>query len=223
MRVIRAADVDWEEQWDDELVALGSNVGQSISSTNSRSQLERQRRMLVSFTCLLVICMPIFQHFYPQINAYVLSAAMAFTIGTNLTIFIISTQIEDKADEMERKMESLLDELDRAATGLDTFQKELSGVNIPAIVETVERAREEMEPSLARLQDVSWENISSFMDNALSFWETVDKERLDKVIKPFLTDGEEYRFVSAPLRTFDEFEEEDDFLPQLQDDFMPDL
>ena len=167
--------------------------------------------------------MPIFQHFYPQINAYVLSAAMAFTIGTNLTIFIISTQIEDKADQMERKMESLLDELDRAATGLDTFQKELSGVNIPAIVETVERAREEMEPSLARLQDVSWENISSFMDNALSFWETVDKERLDKVIKPFLTDGEEYRFVSAPLRTFDEFEEEDDFLPQLQDDFMPDL
>ena len=51
-----------------------------------------------------------------------LSAAMAFTIGTNLTIFIISTQIEDKADSMERKMESLIDELDKAATGLITFK-----------------------------------------------------------------------------------------------------
>ena len=218
MKLIRAADVDWEEQWDDDLVALGSNVGQNISMSNSRSQLERQRRLLVAFTAVLVICMPIFQHFYPSINAYVLSAAMAFTIGTNLTIFIISTQIEDKADQMERKMESLLDELDRAATGLDNFQTELSGVNIPAIVETVEKARLEMEPSLERLQGVSWENISSFMDTALQFWDTVDKERLDKFIKPFLVDGETYQFVQAPLRTFD-----DEFLPTLDDDFMPDL
>ena len=221
MRLIRAADDSWEEQWDDDLVALGNNVGQSISMSNSRSQLDRQRRLLVGFTAVLVICMPIFQHFYPEINAYVLSAAMAFTIGTNLTIFIISTQIEDKADEMERKMESLLDELDRAANGLDTFQRELSGVNIPAIVETVEKARMEMEPSLQRLEGVSWENISTFMDNALQFWDTVDKERLDKFIKPFLVEGEAYQFVQAPVRNFD-----DDFMPSLEvddDDFLPDL
>ena len=28
MRLIRAADDSWEEQWDDDLVALGNNVGQ---------------------------------------------------------------------------------------------------------------------------------------------------------------------------------------------------
>tara|TARA_B100001287_G_scaffold259806_1_gene247345 strand:+ start:29051 stop:29710 length:660 start_codon:yes stop_codon:yes gene_type:complete len=219
MRLIRASDSDWEEQWEDEVNSLEHRLGRPIAIDDSRSRMDRQRRVLIAITMLLVITIPIMQYLMPAVNAYVLSAAMAFTIGTNLTIFIISTQIEDKADKMERKIESLLDELDRAATGLDNFHSELSSVNIPAIVSSIERAREEMRPNLERLQGVSWEQLSEAMDNLFDFWDSVNKDKLNNFISPFLNG--EVSLVPAPTRTFEDY---DEYLPDLDDDeFMPGL
>lgn len=219
MKLVRASDLEWEQQWAEETEALEHRLGKPIIVEDSKSQMARQRTMLIAFTVLLVATMPALHHFFPVFNSYLLSAAMAFTIGTNLTIFIISTQIEDKADQMERKMESLLDELDRAATGLDNFHGELSSVNIPAIVEGIERAREEMKPSMERLQGVSWEQLSEAMDNLFDFWQRVNKDKLNSFIEPFINSG---GLVPSSGRSFDEF---DEFLPDLDDDdeFMPGL
>ena len=216
MKLVRASDAEWEQQWADETDALEDRLGTPIIIEDSKTQTARQRTLLVAFTVVLVASMPVMHHFFPVFNSYLLSAAMAFTIGTNLTIFIISTQIEDKADQMERKMESLLDELDRAASGLDNFHSELSSVNIPAIVENIERAREEMKPSMERLQGVSWEQLSEAMDNLFTFWDRVDKDKLNSFIEPFVNDG----LVPSSGRTFEEFD--DDYLPDLEEDeFMP--
>ena len=221
MKLVRASDLEWEQQWAEETEALENRLGTPIIVEDSKSQMVRQRSLLIAFTVLLVATMPALHHFFPVFNSYLLSAAMAFTIGTNLTIFIISTQIEDKADQMERKMESLLDELDRAATGLDNFHGELSSVNIPAIVDGIERAREEMKPSMERLQGVSWEQLSEAMDNLFDFWERVDKEKLNGFIDPFIASG---GLVPSSGRTFDQF---DEYLPDLEpldneeDEFMP--
>lgn len=218
VKLVRASDQEWEKQWAEETEALEHRLGTPIIIEDGRSQMDRQRSILIGFTVTLVLIMPLLQHFFPQMNSYVLSAAMAFTIGTNLTIFIISTQIEDKASEMERKIESLTDELDRAQTGLDNFHSELSSVNIPAIVENIERAREEMKPSMERLQGVSWEQLSEAMDNLFHFWDRVNKDKLNSFIEPFITSPS---LVPASERTFDEY---DEFLPELNDDeFMPGL
>jgi hypothetical protein len=190
MRLIKAADDDWASEWDEQHDALKARLGDSYSLRESTSSTVKQRRRLVGFTIFLIVAMPIANWFYPIAWVYVLSAAMAFTIGTNLTIFIISTQIEDKADKMEKKMESLIDELDRAATGLDYFQRELSGINIPAIKEAMDTAREELQPALHRLDGVSWESLSTAVENGFRVWERLDKVKIEKFVRPFLDKGQ---------------------------------
>jgi len=219
MKLVRASDQEWEAQWEEETQNLEA-LGTPIVVTDSRTQMDRQRRVLIGITVTLVAIMPVVQFYMPSANSYILSAAMAFTIGTNLTIFIISTQIEDKASEMERRIENLTDELDRAQTGLDNFHSELSSVNIPAIVDGIDRARSEMSPSLERLQGVSWEQLSDSMNQIWAFWDRVNKDKLNKFIAPFIDD--DFQLVPTPVRTFDEF---DEFLPELEDDdeFMPGL
>lgn len=219
MKLVRASDQEWEAQWEEETQNL-EVLGTPIVVSDARTQMDRQRRALIGITITLVAVMPFLQYYIPSANSYILSAAMAFTIGTNLTIFIISTQIEDKASEMERRIENLTDELDRAQSGLDNFHSELSSVNIPAIVDGIERARNEMSPSLERLEGVSWEQLSESMNQIWAFWDRVNKDKLNKFIAPFIED--ELQLVPSPSRTFDEF---DEFLPDLEDDdeFMPGL
>ena len=231
MRLIRAADDDWEDMWDEQHDALKARLGDSYSLKESVSSVDKQRRRLISFTVFLIIAMPVANYFFPVAWVYVLSASMAFTIGTNLTIFIISTQIEDKADQMEKKMESLIDELDRAATGLDYFQRELSGINIPAIKEAMDNAREELQPSLHRLDGVSWESLSSAVENSFNMWEKLDKEKIEKFVRPFLDEG-----AQMPDFFFSHRSIADEFLPglsptvndleplvALDDEFLPPL
>ena len=175
--------------------------------------------------------MPVLNYFYPEAFVYVLSAAMAFTIGTNLTIFIISTQIEDKADSMERKMESLIDELDKAATGLDHFQVQLNGIDIPAMTGIVEKAKEELAPSLQRLEAVSWESLSETIDKSFEFWDKIDKEKLEKVLSPFVQENDG---TKPPLFAFNIKPMEDDYeqiwrdegdleIKEVVDEFLPEL
>jgi hypothetical protein len=229
MRLIKAADDDWAAEWDEQHDALKARLGDSYSLKESISSTQTQRRRLIGFTVFLIISMPVANWFYPVAWVYVLSAAMAFTIGTNLTIFIISTQIEDKADQMERKMESLIDELDRAATGLDYFQQELSGINIPAIKEALDTAREELQPSLHRLDGVSWESLSTAVENGFRMWSRLDKDKIQKFVRPFLEEGEEmpeFFFTQSSLVVE---VDDDDFMPGLEpvllpsDDFLPPL
>ena len=68
----------------------------------------RLRLQLGVFTLILIISMPILQYYYPDAFLYVLAGGIAFTIGTNLTIGILSIRIEDKAEFMERRMGELL-------------------------------------------------------------------------------------------------------------------
>ncbi len=232
MRFIRSDNEDWEAQWDDQYSQIESRIGsERLYIKDSTSKVKKQRLMLTSFTILLILIMPVLNYFYPEAFVYVLSAAMAFTIGTNLTIFIISTQIEDKADSMERKMESLIDELDKAATGLDHFQVQLNGIDIPAMTGIVEKAKEELAPSLQRLEAVSWESISETIDRSFEVWDKIDKDKLEKVLGPFVRgdDGEKpplFAFNIKPISDdYDEIwrDEADSDLKEVVEDFMPEL
>jgi len=231
LKLLRSDNEEWEAQWDDQYHQIESRIGsERLFVKDSVSRVKKQRVMLTGFTILLVVVMPVLNYFYEAAFVYVLSAAMAFTIGTNLTIFIISTQIEDKADSMERKMESLIDELDKAATGLDHFQVQLNGIDIPAMTGIVEKAKEELAPSLQRLEAVSWEVISESIEKTFLFWDKIDKEKLEKVLSPFV---EEIDGGKPPLFSFkvepmlDDFEEtwqeEDAADVEAVTDFMPNL
>lgn len=230
--MIRSDNDEWEAQWDDQYHQIESRIGsERLFIKDSTSKVKKQRFMLTSFTIILILIMPILNYFYPEAFVYVLSAAMAFTIGTNLTIFIISTQIEDKADSMERKMESLIDELDKAATGLDHFQVQLNGIDIPAMTGIVEKAKEELAPSLQRLEAVSWESLSETIDKSFEIWDKIDKEKLEKFVAPFVqeNDGTKpplFSFNIKPISDdYDEIwrDESDADLKQVVEDFMPDL
>jgi len=232
MRLIRSDNEEWEAQWDDQYSQIESRIGsERLYIKDSVSKVKKQRLMLTSFTILLILIMPVLNYFYPEAFVYVLSAAMAFTIGTNLTIFIISTQIEDKADSMERKMESLIDELDKAATGLDHFQVQLNGIDIPAMTGIVEKAKEELVPSLQRLEAVSWESLSETIDKSFEFWDKIDKEKLEKVLSPFV---QENGGMKPPLFAFNIKPMEDDYeqiwrdegdleIKEVVDEFLPEL
>ena len=69
-------------------------------------QDKKIRTLLTIFTGLLVIVAPIVAYMYPTTWQIILSTALAFTIGTNLLISVVTVKVESKAQQLECRSSS---------------------------------------------------------------------------------------------------------------------
>jgi hypothetical protein len=164
---------------------------QYVSAESDGQQLEnlsiktdkRLRFVLFGFTALLTISAPIVSFFYPSAWTFILAAALAFTIGTNLLISVVTVRVEDKADLMEARMVELLGSLNTAAFRLEEFHGQLDVINIPAVKELVENVREEFAPGLNSFDDVDIGAISYEVRRWTAFVDTLDMDKVGNYLK----------------------------------------
>lgn len=136
------------------------------------------RRRLLAFSFLLTFSAPFLSFFFPTAWTYILATGVAFTIGTNLLISVVSTRVEDKADKMEERMVELMDSLNEATDRLQSFHQQLDSVNIPGVQNLLEDVRDELAPGLQSLDDVDIGQIAQEIRRASRFVDTLDMEKL---------------------------------------------
>ncbi len=159
----------------------------------------RLRFQLGVFTLILIISMPILQYYYPDAFLYVLAGGIAFTIGTNLTIGILSIRIEDKAELMERRMGELLKELSTSTDLLGEFNDQLSQFPLESMLHTMESAREELGPALSQMNGVSWTEISNAFSAGMEWYETLDTEKIKSMMAPFIVETPQITLIDDPF------------------------
>ena len=89
-----------------------------LRETNLKDK--RIRQVLAAFTGILVIAAPVISALYPSTWTLILSTALAFTIGTNLLISVVTVKVESKAQKLEEKA------LEEEHTRLNQLRKELT-------------------------------------------------------------------------------------------------
>ena len=156
--------------------------------------------------------MPLIQYFYADAFLYVLAGGIAFTIGTNLTIGILSIRIEDKAELMERRMGELLGELSTSTDLLGEFNDQLSQFPLESMLQTMEGAREELGPALSQMNGVSWTEISSAFSAGMEWYETLDTDKIKSMMAPFIVEVPEITLIDDPFN---------DSIPATPDFFPP--
>lgn len=143
------------------------------------------RLALTVFTGLLVVIAPIIAYSYPSAWNLILSTALAFTIGTNLLISVVTVKVEGKAQSLEERMEKMIQELNDTAERMSGLHKTLNIANIPGAVDLFETVREEFIPGIRSLQDLDLESITMEVKRASQFVDTLDREKLFNLINQF--------------------------------------
>ena len=100
-----------------------------LRETNLKDK--RIRQVLAAFTALLVIAAPIISALYPSTWTLILSTALAFTIGTNLLISVVTVKVESKAQKLEERMAALIKDLNETADRMSSLHDTLNIANIP--------------------------------------------------------------------------------------------
>ena len=136
------------------------------------------RKRLLVFSIILTIAAPFVSFMYPAAWTYILATGVAFTIGTNLLISVVSTRVEDKADRVETRMVELLDSLNLAAMRLEVFHEQIESVNIPAVQAMLENVRDEVAPGLQSLDDLDIGQIAYEIRRASRFVDTLDMDKV---------------------------------------------
>ena len=134
------------------------------------------------FSLVLTLSAPFVSYFYATAWTYILATGVAFTIGTNLLISVVSTRVEDKADRVEERMVDLMDSLNVAADRLQVFHDQLESVNIPGVQQMLENVRDEVAPGLRSLDDVDIGHIAQEIRRASRFADTLDMDKLGTYI-----------------------------------------
>lgn len=161
------------------------------------------RMKLLGFSLLLTIIAPFLQHYYPEAWTYILATGVAFTIGTNLLISVVSTRVEDKADKMEARMVELMDSLNEATDRLRDFHTQLDSVNIPGVQNMLDDVRNELAPGLNSLDDLDIKHIAHEIRRASRFVDTLDMDKVSKYLGHIQKEEFEMEYE------FDEEDEED--------------
>ncbi len=174
-------------------------VEETVSSLTEKQKNIRLRIALGIFTLALMIVGPVLQYYYADLFLYVLAAGIAFTIGTNLTIGILSIRIEDKAELMERRMTELLTELSTSTDQLMEFNGQLAQFPLQSMLDALEIAREELGPTLSQIQGVSWLDISQAVTTAMDFSETLDTDKIKSLMAPFVVEVPSVSLVDDPF------------------------
>ena len=193
------------------LEPLDWDVEASEESSENLAWLQAQRakdvsirRRLLAFSFLLTISAPFLSYFYPTAWTYILATGVAFTIGTNLLISVVSTRVEDKADKMEERMVELMDSLNEATDRLKDFHSQLDSVNIPGVQNMLEDVRNELAPGLNSLDDVDIKQVAHEIRRASRFVDTLDMDKVSKYLGHIQKEDFE-PFVE------DDFEDDDDY------------
>jgi hypothetical protein len=143
-----------------------------------RAQDIKVRKRLLYFSILLTVCAPFTSFYFPGAWTYILATGVAFTIGTNLLISVVSTGVEDKANRVEERMVELLDSLNAAAESLQVFHEQIESVNIPGVQSMIENVRDEVAPGLRSLDDVDIAQIAFEIRRASRFIDTLDMDKV---------------------------------------------
>ena len=184
-----------------------------LRETNLKDK--RIRQVLAVFTGLLVIAAPIVSALYPSTWTLILSTALAFTIGTNLLISVVTVKVESKAQKLEERMASLIKDLNETADRMSSLHDTLNVANIPGALDLFETVKSEFMPGFKSLEDLDLRLITTEIRKVSEFAETLDREKLLGAIAQFTKEGVEpgsnpYAF-EEDFYTFEEaFEEEDD-------------
>jgi len=210
--------MDWEEDLpslvpiddEEELTGLEQDI---VKMKVSIEQDKRIRLVLFGLTFALVVSAPVVSYIYPTAWTYILAAALAFTIGTNLLISIVTVRVEDKADLMEARMVELLESLHVAANRLEEFHTQLDGINIPAIRDLLENVREEVAPGLRSFDDIDIQAISYEIQRVSQFANTLDMDKLGHYLKHIRKEEDKDKpillGVTEPDPEYEEYWEED--------------
>ena len=174
-----------------------------------RQKNVRLRIALGIFTLALMITGPVLQYYRAEIFIYILAAGIAFTIGTNLTIGILSVRIEDKAELMERRMTELLEELSTSTEQLMEFNGQLAQFPLQVMLDTMETARDELGTTLSQMNGVSWLDISTAVTTMMEFSETLDTDKIKSLMAPFVVEAPSVSLVDDPFGVTEEI----DFFP----------
>jgi hypothetical protein len=159
------------------------------------------RRRLLAFSLLLTAIAPFISYLYPLAWTYILATGVAFTIGTNLLISVVSTRVEDKADRVEERMVDLMDSLNVAADRLQIFHDQLESVNIPGVQQMLENVRDEVAPGLRSLDDVDIAHIATEIRRASRFVDTLDMDKVGTYLSHIRKEEGPY---------FDDYEDDDE-------------
>lgn len=197
-------DEDWE---DDEFeVSPEEEVAEQIKNMHVQLAKERKIRVaLFGFTVFLVIAAPVVSYLYPSAWTLILAAALAFTIGTNLLISVVTVRVEEKADSMETRMVELLESLSKATYRLQAFHEQLETINIPAIGHLLESVRDEVAPGLNSLEDIDVKAISFEVRRASDFIETLDMEKVGMYLKHIRKENSEMPSYATPDPEYEEY------------------
>jgi len=196
MKVTEEGSDVWADEWAD-----SSHDSGDLVLLKKVNPIHRNRQVMLWATVLIVLAVPVVNWQVPSIAPTVLAIAMGFTIATNLSITIMSMSIEDKAAGVEVRMDSLMEELERATNGLDTFHAELDNINLPRLRDNIENARDELGPSLSQFREVSWSDVADGVQVVMDFMQRVDRDKLEKIVQPFIVDDEEEFVRSVPIVT----------------------
>ncbi len=180
---------------------------------SQKKRTEQLRYGLLAFTVLLMVIGPALQFYYADMFLYILAAGIAFTIGTNLTIGILSIRIEDKADLMEARMVDLLEQLSTSTDQLSEFNEVLSKVPIHTMVDSIESARDELGPALTNMQDVGWSEITEAIQTTLRWVDRLDMDKIQGMVQPFVLEAPAVQILDDPFGVEVEVVEEVDFFP----------
>lgn len=180
---------------------------------DEKRKTEQLRIGLLVFTVSLMIIGPALQYYYADMFLYILAAGIAFTIGTNLTIGILSIRIEDKADVMENRISDLLEELKTSTDALADFNDVLGKVPIHTMVESIESARDEIAPALSNMQDVGWSEITDAIQTTVQWVDKLDMDKIQGMIQPFVIEAPVIQILDDPFGVQIEVEETPDFFP----------
>ena len=161
------------------------------------------RKRLLIFSLVLTLSAPFVSYFYATAWTYILATGVAFTIGTNLLISVVSTRVEDKADRVEERMVDLMDSLNVAADRLQVFHDQLESVNIPGVQQMLENVRDEVAPGLRSLDDVDIGHIAHEIRRASRFADTLDMDKLGTYIAHIRKE--------PPLYDDDDDDDDDDY------------
>ena len=185
-----------------------------LRETNLKDK--RIRQVLAAFTGLLVIAAPIVAALYPSTWTLILSTALAFTIGTNLLISVVTVKVESKAQKLEERMASLIKDLNETADRMSSLHDTLNVAYIPGALDLFETVKSEFLPGFKSLEDLDLRLITTEIRKVSEFAETLDREKLVGVIAQFTKEGVE------PGSNPYSFEEEEEFYT-FEDTFEDDV
>ncbi len=160
-----------------ELVALEDAFGNDDLDEDFENYLQMVQRdkliriFLTFFTAILVVTAPIVSYLYPSTWNIILSTALAFTIGTNLLISVVTVKVESKAQQLEERMQLLVRELNQTAERMMTLHETLNIANIPGAVNLFETVKNEFIPGFRSLEDLDLEMVVTEIKRASNFAE----------------------------------------------------